>query len=468
MINRTLIRLKVVQALYAHLISRTDFHVYMAPLRNTMEARQSYGIYCRALALILIAGGQRHTPAGQSAAIHFPADKLIKALGADPEVKECLAANLPEMEERLQGLTVPFKEAIENSTIYKDYMRKRIVTIEDNILFWEVVLKTILLPMMVAYYPDRNEYSGKAIDNGIDMAIDTLKNYVSVRVSYNQAKKSLSESLEKAYDLYISLLVLAVDLTKERERQLDNAKNKYLPTYSELNPDTRFVDNRLVKAIENNEAIENYRKNHTIDWESEPGFLRTMLSVILSSQIYKDYMDRRDTDFADDCEFWKKIFQDVIFPSDELAEALESKSIYWNDDLHIIGTFVIKTIRSAAKSADSEEPLRILPMYKDEEDREFGARLFVDTADHQDEYREYIDRFIKSGWELERIAFMDIVIITTAISELVNFPAIPLPVTMNEYTEIAADYSAGQSVKFVNGILFSVSQELKKEGKIMK
>jgi N utilization substance protein B len=173
------------------------------------------------------------------------------------------------------------------------------------------------------------------------------------------------------------------------------------------------------------------------------------------------------TTYAADCEFWRNIMRNVVFTSDELAEALEEKSVYWNDDLQIIGTFVLKTIKQSANAP--EDAIKMLPQYKDEEDSRFGNELFIDSVKNREVYRSYIDSLINVGnWDPERIAFMDIVIMTTAISELINYPAIPLAVTMNEYVEIANTYSAAKSGQFINGILYNVVNKLREEGKINK
>ena len=178
-------------------------------------------------------------------------------------------------------------------------------------------------------------------------------------------------------------------------------------------------------------------------------------------------MSAKETDFQADCEFWRNLFKEIILPSDALTEALESRSVYWNDDISIVGTFVLKTLRRTA--TDSDHSLELMPMFKDEEDAVFGETLFVDAINNADNYRELIDRFInESQWDTERIALMDIVILTAAITELLSFPAIPVPVTLNEYIEIANYYSSPRSGQFINGVLFSVINYLRENGQLQK
>ncbi len=151
---------------------------------------------------------------------------------------------------------------------------------------------------------------------------------------------------------------------------------------------------------------------------------------------------------------------------------LEGKSVYWNDDMQVMGTFVLKTVKQAPREVHTDEKgnriIELLPMYKDDEDRRFGPELFAAAVEHRVEYRALIDKYVKADWDPDRIAFMDVVVMLTAIAELVKFPQIPLPVTMNEYTEIAADYSMPRSGQFVNGLLYSAAQDLKAEGYINK
>ncbi|MDE6651976.1 MAG: transcription antitermination protein NusB, partial [Paramuribaculum sp.] len=161
------------------------------------------------------------------------------------------------------------------------------------------------------------------------------------------------------------------------------------------------------------------------------------------------------------------VYKSIILPSDELAEVLESKSVFWNDDIEIMGTFVLKTVKRIANS--QKEPVELLPKFKDDEDARFGSELFMYSVNNLEEYRSYIDKFINaSQWDPERLAFMDGVIMITAIAELLNFPVIPIAVTLNEYIEIANSYSTQRSGQFINGILYSVINYLRQEGKLSK
>jgi N utilization substance protein B len=313
-----------------------------------------------------------------------------------------------------------------------------------------------------------DNYSAAGVSRGVQMVIDTLNSYNDTRSMLIQARNSLDASLAKAYELYHALLLLPAEITREEAARQDANRNKYLPTAEDLNPDTRLVDNLYVAAVSQDPGMAAFTKKTPISWENDYFMVKDLLDKILASDIYRDYMAAETTDFAADCEFWRQVMKEIILPSDSLAEALEAKSVYWNDDLQIMGTFVLKTMRQMASAGQGRE-MPLLPMYKDEEDAAFGQSLFTKAIDNRDLYRSYIDRFINSEqWDSERLAFMDIVVMIAAITELVNFPGIPLAVTLNEYIEIANCYSTPRSGQFINGILYSVINYLKQEGIINK
>ncbi|MDR3260663.1 MAG: transcription antitermination factor NusB [Tannerella sp.] len=274
------------------------------------------------------------------------------------------------------------------------------------------------------------------------------------------AENELLLSLRRSYDLYYYFLLLIVEITQLQEQRIEAGKNKYRPSEEEMHPNMRFVDNRFVRQVQSNEALLKYVKDHGISWMNETDFVKEILDKILASDIYLDYLENPDDSYQTDREFWRAVFRRLICGNRELEEALENISIYWNDDVDIIETFVIKTIKRFAESAGSKQEL--LPMFKDEEDYEFVLTLFRQSLMHGDAYRERISHHLKN-WESERIANMDLVIMQVALAELLNFPKIPINVTLNEYIDAAKYYSTPKSGPFINGILDAVIQELKNE-----
>ncbi len=279
------------------------------------------------------------------------------------------------------------------------------------------------------------------------------------------AENELLFSLQKSYDLYHYLLLLIVEVTNLQKRVLDIRKNKYMPTEEELNPNTRLIDNRFTAQLIENEALQKYVAEQGISWDNDEEFVKNLLDQILESDIYAEYLANPNDSYETDREFWRVVFKKLICGSDFVEEYLEDKSIYWNDDIEIVETFTLKTIKQFDEEKGSKQPL--LPMFKDLEDKAFAIKLFRQTLLKGKEYRERINNHMKN-WEAERVANMDLIIMQVAIAELLTFPSIPVSVTLNEYIDAAKFYSTPKSGVFINGILDSIVSELKNEKLLLK
>lgn len=279
------------------------------------------------------------------------------------------------------------------------------------------------------------------------------------------AENELLFSLRKSYDLYHYFLLLIVEVTNLQKRLLDARKHKYMPSEAELNPNTRLIDNRFAAQIAKNEDLQQYMSEQGISWDNDDDFIRMILEQILSSESYAEYLANEEDSYDTDKEFWRVTFKKVICGNDAVNDYLQDKSIYWNDDISIVETFTLKTIKQFEETAGSQQ--KLLPMFKDLEDQSFAIKLFHQTLLKGSEYRERINKHIKN-WETERIANIDLIIMQIALAEILNFPTIPVNVTLNEYIDIAKYYSTPKSGTFINGILDSIVNELKKEKLLLK
>lgn len=279
------------------------------------------------------------------------------------------------------------------------------------------------------------------------------------------AEKELFFSLSKAYDLYNYLLLLMVEVTKQANKRLNAAKNKLVPTKEELFPNTKFVENRFIAQLEVNKQLLEFSNNQKKTWENEADFVKTLCDKILESDIYKEYMASETSSYEEDRELWRKLYKNIIFNNIELDQVLEDQSLYWNDDKEIVDTFVLKTIKRFDEKNGAKKEL--LPEFKDEEDQDFARRLFRRTILNADYYRHLISENTKN-WDLDRVAFMDVVIMQIALAEILSFPNIPVSVSLNEYVEIAKLYSTPKSGGFINGTLDGIVNSLKKENKLTK
>lgn len=280
------------------------------------------------------------------------------------------------------------------------------------------------------------------------------------------AKKELTKSLDKSYELYNALLKLMIELTDVQDLRLDEAKHKFLPTEEDLNPNMRFVENEFVKRLRADQTLADFVGDKKINWRDDELFVRLLLDKILRSEEYQEYMEMPKTSLVRDGEVWYQLMKKVVLPDENLLEHLQSMSVYYtDDDLQIIGQFVMKTIRRF----EDEEAQPILPQYKNDDDSKFGEQLFSKAVAEMEENNSYIDQFVKTEkWDVERIALMDRVVMCTALTEIRNYPSIPVNVSLNEYIELAKDYSTPRSGQFVNGILNAVVNKLRADKVIIK
>jgi N utilization substance protein B len=279
------------------------------------------------------------------------------------------------------------------------------------------------------------------------------------------AENELLFSLQKSYDLYHYFLLLILDLTRLQERLLDNRKHKYMPTLEEMLPNMRLVNNRFAAQLSENEALKEYVAKYKISWSNDQDFLKSVLDMLLTSDVYAQYLQNPEDSYEVDREFWRRAFRHLICSNVMIAEYLEDKSIFWNDDVEIVETFTLKTIKRFEEQEGSKQAL--LPMFRDEEDRLFAVKLFRESLLHGPEYRDRISRHMKN-WETERLASIDLIIMQVAIAEIMTFPSIPISVSLNEYIDAAKYYSTPKSGTFINGILDSIVTELKKEKALFK
>lgn len=279
------------------------------------------------------------------------------------------------------------------------------------------------------------------------------------------AEKELSFSLEKTYDLYYHLLQLSLDITRYAADKIDTRRNKLRPTEEDLNPNTRFIENKFIEQLAENEQLNEYLKKRKLSWVNYPELIKNLYEEIIASDFYAEYMNADKVDYISDKDIWRKIYKKIFLTNEELDEAIEEQSIFWVDDIEVLISFIIKTIKRFEKENGTEQDL--LPMFRDEEDREFGVKLLQYSFENADEYLKIIDKHTRN-WDLDRIAYMDILIMQTALAELRNFPTIPINVTLNEYIEISKNYSTDKSAHFVNGVLDNIVNQLKSENKLIK
>ena len=278
------------------------------------------------------------------------------------------------------------------------------------------------------------------------------------------SEKTLKASIDKTYDLYFQMLSLIVEVARYADERQQAAMQKKLPTYEDLNPNRKFVENAVVHLIANSDSINDYLASHKLSWARYPELIKALYLQLEQSAYFKKYMASQERSFREDLALVTDFYTNELESSEMLEDVLDEQSILWNDDL---GFALIMVTRTLSNMRPSHNEVKVLPKFKSEEDLDFAMELFEKAAINYDNNLGIIEQFTRN-WDIERIAFMDNVIMVTAVTELTSFPSIPVKVTLDEYIEIAKYYSTASSSTFINGVLDKVVTTLTEEGKINK
>ncbi len=279
--------------------------------------------------------------------------------------------------------------------------------------------------------------------------------------SINKSEKELFYSIQKVYDLYFLILLLFTELVAIGYEKIEIGKNKHRPSYAELNPNLRFVQNKAIKQLAENDILKNYVATNKLSWANEPELLRRIYNIMVETEAYKNYMNSETNDYNADKQFLIDFITNDMELIEDIHGYLEELSIYWNDDYEFVLGMIVKTLGKFKQHHTYNAPL--LNLFKNEADRDFVKNIFRKSILKNVELTELITKY-SSNWDVERIAFMDIVILKMAVTEILECTDIPMNVTFNEYIELSKYYSTQKSSLFINGILDKIVNSLKNKG----
>ena len=288
--------------------------------------------------------------------------------------------------------------------------------------------------------------------------------YQSEENNVMKSDRQLFDSINNVYDLYLIFLILPLEIKHQAELKLEEGKNKLRPTKEDLNPNTKFINHPLFSKLSDSEVFKGIVNKKKLSWLNQIDLIKALFNDVRNSEIYKSYMASEDSSFEFGKKFFIELFTKILVNNDKTLSFLEEENVYWQDDVDLAAGAVVKTIQ--ALKVDSN--LTLLPLWKNQDDDEsFAKKLFNQALMKRSQTDEWI-KLKADNWELERIASMDLIIMNMAIAEVVEFPEIPVKVSLNEYIDLAKEYSTPKSGTFVNGILDKVFLMLKNNGTIKK
>ncbi len=277
------------------------------------------------------------------------------------------------------------------------------------------------------------------------------------------SEKNLVESIDKAYDLYFQMMSFVVEVAKYAESRIEWAKQKKLPTYEDLNPNRRFVDNAVIQLIANSDSINDVLAARRLSWVTAPDAAKEVYGRLVEADFYKRYMSAPIVTFTDDRKFVEEFYA-WLEQDEALADIVNEMSLLWADDYGFALYLAIRTVQHLKRS---HTEVKVLPKFKSEDDLEFAKTLFIKSLVNYDNNQEIVDKYSKN-WDVERVVFMDSLIISIAIVELKHFESIPVKVTLDEWIDIAKYYSSPTSSNFVNGVLDKIVADFTADGIINK
>jgi len=283
----------------------------------------------------------------------------------------------------------------------------------------------------------------------------------------DKEEKFLYNSIDKMYDLYVSMLCLLVELGNKEKVHLEISQKKFLATPEDLKPNSKFVNNQIFQLLGESISLNAYvEANNSNCWKLDSEYVNEILKLTKSSKIYDVYMNSEKSSFQEDKEFIVALFKEIIAPNEKLADYFEGENISWVDDIPFVNTWIVKTLNQTK----AEGTFHLGNLYKDHDDKKFVVELFRKVVlNHSEFEKDVMDK--TPNWDADRIAEIDMILIKMAICEFLKFPSIPTRVTINEYIEISKDYSTEKSSFFINGVLdkilkdFDASKRMTKIGR---
>ena len=278
------------------------------------------------------------------------------------------------------------------------------------------------------------------------------------------SEKTLLASIDKTYDLYFQMLSLVVELAHYADQRQQAAMQKKLPTYEDLNPNRKFVENSVIRLIADSDSVNDYLAARKLNWSKYPELIKWLYNQLEETPYFKKYMSSQERSFREDLALITEFYTKELEECEMLEDALDEQSILWNDDL---GFALVMVTRTLSNMRPSHKEVKVLPKFKSDEDLDYATSLFENAAVNFDEHLETIEQYTRN-WDVERIAYMDNIIMVIALAELISCPSIPVKVTLDEYIEIAKFYSTQSSSTFINGVLDKMVTSLTEAGKINK
>ena len=274
-----------------------------------------------------------------------------------------------------------------------------------------------------------------------------------------EAVRLLRKHIDQSRRLFIYLVYFLSEVARYAEKDALKKASKHLPTQQDLNINTKITGNELLWQIVEEQsyvtACSETKPQLLIDEE----LLKKIYQALALSEEYTDYIGLQNRDKKGEKDILEFIFTNLMLPNEHFISHVEEHFINWDDDAEMMNVLMLNFLQKPGIYNFNE--------FVSKEKWDFAKGLLETTIDKKELSMELLKPKLKN-WDADRIAALDLIIIQMGISEFLFFETIPTRVTINEYIDLAKDYSTPQSGQFINGILDNIHKELTAEGKINK
>lgn len=294
----------------------------------------------------------------------------------------------------------------------------------------------------------------------------------SGKTSKGKFAKQLLTNIEDLYNLYIILLSSFEAMSFSAERIIELKKQKFLPSEKDLKPNLKFINNRFIRKIDENEDLTKQIQSRNLSWHTDVNmvFVRKIYDQLSNTELFISYMQSQEDSFQEDKQFILNVIEQFFLDNEFLMHYFGEIKMHWEEDFNDVVLMVYNTLKTFSEKQSATKKLPPLFKINQEgvsEDKQFLIDLFNKTIDNEKNYTTIISQNTHN-WEMDRIAKLDFILLKMALCEFCEFPSIPLRVTLNEYIELAKYYSTPKSKNFVNGLLDNMLNTLREEHKINK
>ncbi len=449
MLNRRTLRIKAVQSLYAyHQCKNANYELAMddikeifSPDLNSMEVQNHGVLKCNKMAALILFKGKFGSSTEKISDAKEKVEAAIKKVAVDKVKEERRAAaelEAKEVAENIEAEAEATKSEVDTSDVQEVEVKQEIeIEIEEEIVV------------------DVSEEAVANFENVESVVEDAIETYhKNNKKDFNFIQKEMLAAAEKIINSYEMIMALLIKFTDLASGEFSNNPEKYR--------NTNLYKNQIVVALKSEETFDDYNWN-----AHQQDVVLWYKSILIKTEEFENYQKLTAPSLEDDRKIISHIVKKVIFKNELIKSLLEEKDIRWQENKDIVKSMVTRTLKSIEKVGEKWELEISLLSYDWEEDKAFFKDLFTLSVKSDEDYEQKIAEKTKN-WDVNRLAIIDKAILKMALCEMINFPSIPVKVSINEYIEVSKKYSTPKSKQFINGLLDVMATELTESGVIKK